>query len=80
MSADAPGDLTPEHAVRIMPRPVASSLLRARYGGFALLLEESFQHVVRPAGRRGAARSSRAGGLRHQVQSAEQGPGVRRQL
>jgi succinate-acetate transporter protein len=52
----------------------------ALYGGLALLLEESFQRMVLPIGRRGRARSSLEGGFEHQVHQAELEPGVRRQL
>jgi uncharacterized protein len=52
----------------------------ALYGGLALLLEESYQRMVLPLGRRGRARSSLEGGFGHQVQRAELEPGVRRQL
>jgi succinate-acetate transporter protein len=52
----------------------------AVYGGLALLLEESYQRTVLPLGRRGRARSSLEGSFAHQVQQAEQEPGVRRQL
>jgi succinate-acetate transporter protein len=52
----------------------------ALYGGLALLLEESYQRMVLPLGRRGRARSSLEGSFAHQVQQAELEPGVRRQL
>jgi uncharacterized protein len=52
----------------------------ALYGGLALLLEESYQRTVLPTGRRGTARSSLEGDLRHQIAQAGQEPGVRRQL
>jgi hypothetical protein len=52
----------------------------ALYGGLALLLEESYQRMVLPLGRRGRARTSLEGGFARQVQQAEQEPGVRRQL
>lgn len=64
MSADASGDLMPEHAVRIMLRPVASSppLGFFAYAGGTVLLTALELN------------------LRHQVQQAGQEPGVRRQL
>lgn len=74
MPADAPGALMPEHAVRV---PFGAFAL---YGGLALLLEESFRRIVLPTGRRGVARSALEGDLPHQVQQAQQEPGVRRQL
>ena len=52
----------------------------ALYGGLALLLEESYQRMVLPLGRRGRARTSLEGGFAHQVHQSEQEPGVRRQL
>jgi hypothetical protein len=52
----------------------------ALYGGLALLLEESYQRMVLPLGRRGRARSSLEGTFAHQVQQAEQEAGVLRQL
>lgn len=52
----------------------------ALYGGLALLLEESYQRMVLPLGRRGRARSSLEGGFEHQVHETELEPGVRRQL
>ena len=52
----------------------------ALYGGLALLLEESYQRIVLPLGRRGRARSSLEGSFAHQVHQAEQEAGVRRQL
>lgn len=52
----------------------------ALYGGLALLLEESFQRMVLPLGRRGRARTSLEGDFTHQVHEAETEPGVRRQL
>lgn len=54
--------------------------LFALYGGLALLLEESYQRMILPLGRRGRARTSLEGGFAHQVHEAEQEPGVRRQL
>lgn len=49
-------------------------------GGLASLLEESYQRMVLPLGRRGRARTSLEGNFARQVHQAEQEPGVRRQL
>jgi uncharacterized protein len=52
----------------------------ALYGGLALLLEDGAQQTVLPLGRRGRARTSLEGEMRHQIHLAEREPGVRRQL
>lgn len=52
----------------------------ALYGGLALLLEEGTQRMVLPIGRRGRSRTSLEGSFAHQVDQAEQEPGVRRQM
>ncbi|MCL2729731.1 MAG: GPR1/FUN34/YaaH family transporter [Actinomycetia bacterium] len=54
--------------------------LFALYGGLAMLLEESYQRMILPLGRRGRARTSLEGGFAHQVRRTETEPGVRRQL
>lgn len=54
--------------------------LFALYGGLAMLLEESYDRMILPLGRRGRARTSLEGGFARQVSQAEQEPGVRRQL
>ncbi len=59
-------------------RDTQADAVFALYGGLALLLEESYQRMVLPLGRRGRSRTSLEGG--HQVHQAEQEPGVRRQL
>ena len=66
-----------EHAAGWLGVPLAAFAL---YGGLALLLEEGYQRMVLPLGRRGRARSSLEGSFAHQVQQAEQEAGVRRQL
>jgi succinate-acetate transporter protein len=73
----ATGSIPVEQAAGWLGAPLA---LFALYGGLALLLEESHQRMVLPLGRRGRARTSLEGGFGHQVQQAEQEPGVRRQL
>lgn len=73
----ATGILSVERAAGWLGVPLA---VFALYGGFALLLEESKQRMVLPLGRRGRARTSLEGSFEHQVQRAEQEPGVRRQL
>ena len=52
----------------------------ALYSGLALLLEDAAQRTVLPLGRRGRARLSLEGDLRHQLDRAEREAGVRRQL
>jgi hypothetical protein len=52
----------------------------ALYGGLALLLEEAGGRLSLPLGRRGRSRTSLEGGFEHQIQQAEQEPGIRRQL
>ncbi|HEY1706155.1 MAG TPA: hypothetical protein VGG75_41290 [Trebonia sp.] len=52
----------------------------ALYGGLALLLEEASGRLSLPLGRRGRSRTSLTGGFEHQIQQAEQEPGIRRQL
>ena len=64
------GESETQAQFRVVLRPLASSLP----------LEESYQRTVPPLGRRGRARSSLEGSFAHQVQQAEQEPGVRRQL
>jgi uncharacterized protein len=71
------GNTGVEHAAGWLGLPLA---LFALYGGLALLLEESYQRMVLPLGRRGRARSSFEGSFARQVQQAEQEAGVRRQL
>lgn len=73
----ATGIVGVEHAAGWLGVPLA---VFALYGGLALLLEESYQRMVLPLGRRGRARSSLEGTFAHQVQQAEQEAGVRRQL
>lgn len=73
----ATGSTGVEHAAGWLGIPLAAFAL---YGGLALLLEESYQRMVLPLGRRGRARTSLEGGFAHQVHQAEQEPGVRRQL
>ncbi len=73
----ATGSTGVDHAAGWLGVPLA---LFALYGGLALLLEESYQRMVLPLGRRGRARSSFEGGFEHQVRQAEQEAGVRRQL
>lgn len=73
----ATGFTSVEQAAGWLGVPLA---LFALYGGLALLLEESFQRMVLPLGRRGRARSSLEGSFSHQVHQAEQEAGVRRQL
>ena len=64
------GESETQAQFRVVLRPLASSLP----------LEERYQRAVLPLGRRGRARSSIEGSFAHQVQQAEQEPGVRRQL
>jgi len=64
------GESETQAQFRVVLRPLASSLP----------LEERYQRTVLPLGRRGRARSSIEGSFAHQVQQAEQEPGVRRQL
>lgn len=73
----ATGVTAVEHAAGWLGIPLA---VFALYGGLALLLEESYQRMVLPLGRRGRARTSLEGGFAHQVHQSEQEPGVRRQL
>jgi hypothetical protein len=73
----ATGTTAVEHAAGWLGIPLA---VFALYGGLALLLEESYQRMVLPLGRRGRARTSLEGGFAHQVHRFEQEPGVRRQL
>lgn len=73
----ATGNTAVEHAAGWLGVPLA---VFALYGGLALLLEEGYQRMVLPLGRRGRARSSMEGSFAHQIQQTEQEPGVRRQL
>lgn len=73
----ATGLVSVEHAAGWLGVPLA---VFALYGGLGLLLEESYQRMVLPLGRRGRARTSLEGGFEHQVRRAELEPGVRRQL
>jgi uncharacterized protein len=73
----ATGITAVEHAAGWLGIPLA---VFALYGGLALLLEESYQRMVLPLGRRGRARTSLEGSFAHQVYRSEQEPGVRRQL
>jgi uncharacterized protein len=73
----ATGNVPVEHAAGWLGVPLA---VFALYGGLALLLEESYQRMVLPLGRRGRARSSLEGSFANQVRQAEQEAGVRRQL
>jgi len=62
-------------------RPVqGESEAQAQFRVVLRPLEESYQRTVLPLGRRGRARSSLEGSFAHQVQQAEQEPGVQRQL
>ena len=73
----ATGTTSVEQAAGWLGIPLA---LFALYGGLALLLEESYQRMVLPLGRRGRSRTSLEGRFAHQVHQAESEPGVRRQL
>jgi len=73
----ATGATAVEHAAGWLGIPLA---VFALYGGLALLLEESYQRMVLPLGRRGRARTSLEGGFTQQVHRSEQEPGIRRQL
>jgi succinate-acetate transporter protein len=66
-----------EHAAGWLGLPL---IVFALYGGLALLLEDGAQRTVLPLGRRGRARSSIEDDLGHQIEQAEQEPGIRRQL
>jgi uncharacterized protein len=72
----ATGITAVEHAAGWLGIPLA---VFALYGGLALL-EESYQRMVLPLGRRGRARTSLEGSFAHQVYRSEQEPGVPRQL
>lgn len=50
------------------------------YGCLALLLEDGAQRTILPLARRGRARTSLEGDIGHQIEHAEQEPGIRRQL
>lgn len=60
--------------------PATTAQIAVLVLAFVVPLEESYQRTVLPLGRRGRARSSLEGSFAHQVQQAEQEPGVRRQL